>query len=99
MSKILVVGGSGFIGSHVADKLTEDNHEVVLLDVKESKYRADNQKMIIGDNLDAKKLDDILETGFDYVYNFSSIADINDAKENYNSMIDVNLKGHLNLMQ
>ena len=55
MSKILVVGGSGFIGSHVADKLTEDNHEVVLLDVKESKYRADNQKMIIGDNLDAKK--------------------------------------------
>jgi len=98
MSKILVVGGSGFIGSHVADKLTEDNHEVALLDVKESKYRADNQKMIIGDTLDAKKLNDILETGFDYVYNFSSIADINDAKENYNSMIDVNLKGHINLM-
>lgn len=99
MSKILVVGGSGFIGSHVADKLTGENHEVILYDKNESLYKLKNQEMIIGNNLDTKKLYDILKTGVDFVYNFSSIADINDAKNNHELMIDVNIKGHLNLME
>jgi|TARA_B100001971_G_C18260476_1_gene586324 UDP-glucose 4-epimerase len=99
MSKILIVGGSGFIGSHVADKLTNGNHEVVLYDVIDSPYKSKNQEMIIGNNLDTEKLYDILKTGIDYVYNFSSIADINAAKNNFNLMIDVNLKSHLNLME
>ena len=30
--KILVTGGAGFIGSHLADRLIEDGHEVVIID-------------------------------------------------------------------
>jgi UDP-glucose 4-epimerase len=30
--KVLVTGGAGFIGSHVADRLAADGHEVVILD-------------------------------------------------------------------
>ena len=30
--RILITGGAGFIGSHVADRLLADGHEVVLLD-------------------------------------------------------------------
>lgn len=32
MSKILVTGGAGFIGSHLADRLKENGHEVRILD-------------------------------------------------------------------
>jgi UDP-glucose 4-epimerase len=30
--KVLVTGGAGFIGSHVADRLAADGHDVVILD-------------------------------------------------------------------
>jgi len=32
MSKVLVTGGAGFIGSHLTDKLVEQGHEVVVID-------------------------------------------------------------------
>ena len=34
--KVLVVGGSGFLGSHVADELTEKGYEVTIFDQKKS---------------------------------------------------------------
>jgi len=36
--KITVLGGSGFVGSHAADKLTEAGHKVIIYDLKKSKY-------------------------------------------------------------
>ena len=30
--KAIVTGGAGFIGSHLADCLLEDNHEIIILD-------------------------------------------------------------------
>ena len=32
MSKIIVTGGAGFIGSNLVDKLIDANHEVTILD-------------------------------------------------------------------
>ncbi|OGE78104.1 MAG: hypothetical protein A2751_02995 [Candidatus Doudnabacteria bacterium RIFCSPHIGHO2_01_FULL_46_14] len=32
MAKALVTGGAGFIGSHIADRLINDGHEVIILD-------------------------------------------------------------------
>ena len=32
MSKILVTGGAGFIGSHLVDRLVGENHKVVIVD-------------------------------------------------------------------
>ena len=44
--KVLVVGGSGFLGSHVADELTEKGYEVTIFDQKKSTWINDNQKFI-----------------------------------------------------
>ena len=49
MKKILVTGSSGFIGSHVADMLEKEGHEVILFDATPSKYKSENQKEFIGD--------------------------------------------------
>ena len=36
-SKILVTGGSGFIGSHIVENLVRKNHTVCVVDLWESK--------------------------------------------------------------
>ena len=52
--KAIVFGGSGFLGSHVADVLTETGFEVTIFDHIKSPYLQPKQKMIVGDILDEK---------------------------------------------
>ena len=55
--KILVLGGSGFLGSHVADQLTLTGHHVHIFDRMPSPWIRQDQKMIVGDLLDQATLD------------------------------------------
>ena len=47
-----VFGGSGFLGSCVADALTEAGYGVVVFDCSESPYLRSDQEMIVGSILD-----------------------------------------------
>ena len=46
--KILITGGSGFLGSHLCDLLSSEGHEVTIFDIKKSKYIRKDQKMYLG---------------------------------------------------
>lgn len=76
--KAIVFGGSGFIGSSVADKLTDKCYEVRIFDLRESPYLRKNQKMIVGNILDATTVRKAVKD-CEHVYNFAGIADLNDA--------------------
>jgi UDP-glucose 4-epimerase len=88
--KVVVFGGSGFLGSHVADLLSDDGYSVVIFDLKSSKYLKSNQEMIIGD---ISNRDQIKETvkGAKFVYHFAAIADIKEAQENPVEAVEVNI--------
>ena len=59
MSNVIVFGGSGFLGSHVADMLSSSGHQVTIFDIKDSPYLQSNQKIIINDIANLKE-DDFL---------------------------------------
>lgn len=97
MAKILVVGGSGFLGSHVADILTSNDHDVYIYDIVKSKYLTSSQKMILGDVLDKKRIDQSISK-VDYVYHFAAIADIKEAKDDPIRSANFNIIGTLNIL-
>ena len=75
MKNSIVFGGSGFLGSHLADELINIGHNVTIFDLKKSQYLQHNQKMIIGDITNVNDVENAVK-GMDYVYHFAAIADI-----------------------
>ena len=58
---ILVLGGSGFLGSHVCDKLSEAGHKVRVFDQVKFPWMHSDQEMIVGDLLDEAMLAKAIE--------------------------------------
>ena len=96
--KITVLGGSGFVGSHVADKLTEAGHKVIVYDLRRSKFLKKNQKMIVGDILNKKLLEKAISKS-DIVYNFAAIADIDQSISLPVETAKTNILGELNVLE
>ncbi len=90
--KVIVFGGSGFIGSHVADYLTNNGHEVTIFDTKSSPYLLPNQEMIVGNLLDIDTVSKAIKD-CDYAYNFAGIADLDDATVRPLDTIQQNIVG------
>ena len=78
--RIVVLGGGGFIGSHVADVLSKKGHKVTIFDKKKSKWMKASQKMVIGNILNYQTLEKVIKKN-QIVYNFAALADLDLAME------------------
>ena len=90
--KSIVTGGSGFLGSHVADALSESGHDVTIFDRETSSYLREDQRMVVGDICDQKQVMAVVE-GNDIVYHFAGIADIHEAIDNPVDTVKYNILG------
>lgn len=98
IKKAVVVGGSGFIGSHVADQLSDFGYKVTIYDISKSLWLKKNQKFILGNILDKKNLNKAI-IGADVVYNFAALADLDIALKKPFETFDINIQGNLNVME
>jgi len=96
--RIIVTGGSGFLGSHLADALSKRGHDVVLFDLRPSPYRQDGQEMIVGDVLDLDALDKAIK-GCDVVYHLAAVADLDEAIKSPLESVRVNVVGTANALE
>tara|TARA_B100000927_G_scaffold278271_1_gene260774 strand:+ start:585 stop:1454 length:870 start_codon:yes stop_codon:yes gene_type:complete len=98
MKKALVIGGSGFLGSHVADCLTNEGYDTTIFDKNKSPWLNKKQKMIIGDILDKKVLN-LAVAKANFVYNFAGISDLNMALDKPIRSAEMNIIGNLNILE
>lgn len=106
-SRILITGGAGFIGSHIADQLIEQEgvREVVLLDNMLRGSRANVEKalasgrarLVEGDIRD-RALVDTLFSGVDYVFHMAALR-ITRCAENPREALEVMYDGAFNVVE
>lgn len=103
MTKSLVTGGAGFIGSNLVDRLIELGHEVIVIDnefsdAHEQFYwndKAQNYKYDIRDYENTRLLYD----GVDYVFHFAAEARIQPAILNPIEAVSINSVGTCTVLQ
>jgi len=96
--KVVIFGGSGFLGSHVADALADEGYSVCIYDINESPYLRKDQTMIIGDILDDDKIAQAVK-GARFVYNFAGIADLEESAKRPIDTVKHNILGNTLILE
>ena len=97
-SVVTVIGGSGFLGSHVADQLSDNGYQVRIYDSIPSPWLRPTQEMIVGDILDIEQLDKAV-AGSEIVYNFAALADLTLALDKPLETIRINVLGNAQVLE
>jgi UDP-glucose 4-epimerase len=98
MKRALVTGGSGFLGSHIADELSDRGYHVLILDRDPSAWLRNDQQLVIGDILDTEDVRKALE-GVDCVFHLAGFSDLNAARTQPQATARLNIEGTINLLE
>ena len=95
--KVLVTGGSGFIGSHVVDKLRDRGVEVRVFDMIMPTFRKDIE-FYHGSLLDLEALK-MAMSGIEAVFHLAAVADVKDVFEEPHYSESINVRGTINVLE
>lgn len=100
MKKILITGGAGFIGSHLAEALSKNNHVVVLDNLFQgNKIKLNkNIKFITGDVID-KNLVLKFSKGCHTIYHLAAIIGVDVVSKNKTQNMDIEFIGLKNICE
>jgi len=94
--RILITGGSGFIGTSLARRLLKAGHEVISLDIHPPRIDMDYIKADITDpNLKEAKF----WKGIDVCYHFAAMVDVDDCTSHKDKAFAVNIYGTFNVAE
>ena len=111
MSKVVITGGAGFIGSHIAEEVAKE-YEVVIIDNLDDYYSPDlkrrnlmillanpNVRFIEGDITDPALLRGVIDSDVEFVYHEAAQAGVRISVENPFKPNNVNVLGTLNVLK
>lgn len=97
MDKVVVFGGSGFLGKPVVDELTRRGYSVTVFDIAEPDSLLDGQNYVKGDILNQSQVSQVVSNSR-FVYNFAGVADLEYAHNNPIETIETNIRGNLYIL-
>ena len=98
MARVLVTGGSGFMGSHLVNALVERGHDVTVFDRAPSPWLPSAARMVLGELGDLSALTGVVR-GHDAVYHLAGFADLNAARSRPLETVHANIVGTVNLLE
>ena len=107
MSKqVLITGGAGFVGSHLADGLLQAGHAVRVLDelmpqvhpAGRPDYLSKEVELVVGDVRDPNRMKEVL-AGVDVVFHFAAAVGVGQSMYEISRYMSVNTQGTAELLQ
>ena len=99
--RVLVTGGCGFIGSHLADRLVHDGHEVSILDDLSTGKREQAPRgaaLTVGDVADAATVQPLVAKA-DQVFHLAAIASVEQCRTHWVQAHRTNLTGTITIFE
>ncbi len=99
--KILIIGGSGFIGSHMTTKAIEKYQNVTVINLNEKdNQKKENVNTIICDICDEERLSkELSDKNFEYIINCSGYIDHSSLKQGGYKVVEHHFNGVLNIIK
>ncbi len=100
--KVLLCGGAGYIGTHVALSFLDKGHEVGIFDDLSSGLRENIQEgttLYEGSILDEKALEEVLQKGWDVVVHLAAFKAAGESMTNPSKYALNNITGSLNMIR
>jgi UDP-glucose 4-epimerase len=97
LAKVVVTGGSGFIGSHVVDVLVEAGHDVTVIDHRVRPHRSD----VRFEDVDLIDLSSVVAAtrGAEHVFHLAAVSNVNYALSHPVYTAHVNIVGTANILE
>lgn len=99
--KIIVIGGAGYIGSHVVHDLVEQAHEVTVFDNLSSGFRenvSNSANFIVGDILNRSDLKNVFAEQYDFVMHFAALKAAGESMTDPEKYAKNNISGSINII-
>ena len=104
MSHYLITGGSGFIGSHIAEELVGEGHQVTVFDnlssgrIENLDGLRDRVTFVRGDVRDRAAVETAMK-GVEYCFHEAALVSVFESVEKPFDNHDINMSGTLNVLQ
>ena len=98
IKKVIIFGGSGFLGSYLSEELLNNGYRVTIADIKPPKFHIPKVKFKKVNILEIEDVKSVIQNA-DAVYNLASLANLDDSKKDPFKTININVIGNLNLLQ
>ncbi|WP_139958473.1 SDR family NAD(P)-dependent oxidoreductase [Flavicella sediminum] len=102
MSKYIITGGAGFIGSHIAEQLVKLGNEVVVLDSLRTGFQKNlaglDVSFVEGDIRDENLVKEVIHKA-DAVFHLAALVSVPESLLKMKECIDINTLGTLNVLE
>lgn len=102
MKKYVITGGAGFIGSHIAEYLSGEGHDVIVLDSLrtgfENNLKGLNVKFVKGDIRDKDLVEELVKNA-SAIFNLAALVSVPESLLQIKECIDINTLGTINILE